>query len=235
MKTKAWHRSIGALVSLPLLAFGIYLDITALIYSFAMYMIFVISVSIGYHRLFAHSAYTTRRLWHWLFGILGSISLTSSPVQWSIVHLAHHRFSDTEQDPHITNWRYFFRFKDRSNLSADRKSIKLMRDPMHKFFIKYSFSLSAVFALSLLVSSGVWGFLFLYAIPVSMFLLINGLHTIYAHGKTGPLDRPYFEFIFPLAGEWLHSHHHKNSQITRSPNGLDLGGIFIELIRTDKA
>ena len=91
------------------------------------------------------------------------------------------------------------------------------------------------YAILLLILGGTWTFLFFYAIPVSVFLLVNGLHTIYAHGEHGPLDRPYLEFIFPIAGEWMHQQHHTNPQVTMSPNGMDLGGIFIQLIRKDKA
>lgn len=233
MKTKAWHRSVGAIVSLPLLAMGIYLDSFALLYSVALYLIMTICVSAGYHRLFTHNSYTTHRLWHWVFGVIGCVALTSSPVQWSIVHLSHHRYSDTDQDPHISNWRYFFKFKDRTNLLADRRSIRLMRDPMHLLFVNHSFSISVVYALMLLLLGGMYSFLFFYAIPVSMLLLVSGLHTIYAHDSQGPLNRSYLEFIIPLAGEWMHKHHHTHSQITMSPEGLDLGGSFIELIRTD--
>ena len=233
MRTRAWHRSVGGLLAVPIFALGVYIDPLALVYSLTLYFIILISVTCGYHRLFTHSAYTTHKFWHWMFGITGSIAINSSPAQWSMVHSAHHRYADTARDPHTTNWRYFFRFKDRTDIPPGRAGLRLLRDPIHRFFLNHSFSLSMGYALLSLILGGMWGLLFLYAIPVSVFLLISGVHTIYVHGPNGALDLPWLEFLLPLCGEWIHKQHHASPYVTPFSGGMDLGGYFIELIRTD--
>jgi fatty-acid desaturase len=233
MKTRAWHRSVGGLLGLPVLALALYVSPLSLLVSLVIYLAISISVTCGYHRLFTHNAYRTARDWHWVFGIVGSIALNSSPAQWSMVHSAHHRHADTARDPHSTDWRYFFRFKDRTDVPPGRAGLRLLRDPMHQFFVNHSLSLSLGYALLTLVLGGVWGLLFLYAVPVSMFLFIGGINSIYAHGAGGSLDRPWLEFLLPLCGEWIHKQHHTSPYVTPFPGGMDLGGYFIELIRTD--
>lgn len=233
MRTRAWHRSVGGLLGIPMLTLGLYLSPQYLLISFILYMIISVSVTVGYHRLFTHAAYTTHRFWHWVFGLVGCVALNSSPAQWSMVHAAHHRYADTAQDPHVTNWRYFFRFKDRTDIAADRGGIRLLRDPMHQLFVKHSFTISLGYAILMLVLGGLWALLFLYLIPVSVFLLSSGVNNIYAHGPEGADNRPWLEYLLPLAGEWIHKQHHLTPRVTPFPGGLDLGGYFIELIRTD--
>jgi fatty-acid desaturase len=233
MRTRAWHRSVGALLVIPTLSLGVYLDPSALVYSLALYFVILLSMTCGYHRLFAHASYTTPRGWHWLFGIVGSIGVNSSPAQWAMVHSAHHRYSDTAQDPYITDWRYFFRFKDITDVSPGRAGLRLLRDPMHQFLFNHSFTLSLSYAILILLLGGLWGLLYLYALPVSLFLFVSGIHSMYSHNAQGPLDRPWLEFILPFCGEWLHREHHIKPHLTTYPGGMDLGGQFIELIRTD--
>ena len=232
MKTRAWHRSAGALLALPLLGLGIYLSPISLWYSFVLYMFILVCVTAGYHRLFTHAAYTTHRFWHCVFGTVGCISLNSSPAQWAMVHAAHHKYADTECDPHETTWRYYFRFRDRTDITAERGGIRLLRDPMHQFFLNNSFSICLGYG-ALTLIFGWWGLLFLYAIPVTMFLFISGFNTIYAHGRGGAKNRPLLEFVLPQAGEWIHKQHHLTPKVTPFPGGPDLGGLFIEMIRTD--
>jgi fatty-acid desaturase len=233
MRTRAWHRSVGGLLAFPVLSLALYVSPLSLLVSLAIYLAISISVTCGYHRLFAHNAYSTARDWHWVFGVVGCIALNSSPAQWSMVHSAHHKHADTARDPHATNWLYFFRFKDRIDVPPGRSGLRLLRDPMHQFFVNHSFSLSSGYALLTLVLGGVWGLLFLYAVPVCVFLFISGIHTVYAHSPRGSLDRPWLEFLLPLCGEWIHKQHHTSPYVTPFPGGMDLGGYFIEMIRTD--
>jgi len=233
MKTKVCYRSIGALIAVPFLILALYIDPLALVYSFVLYMFILICVTAGYHRLFSHAAYTTHKIWHWIFGLVGCISLNSSPAQWAMVHAAHHKYADTDKDPHETTWRYYFRFRDRKDISADRESIRLLRDPMHKFFLEHSFGISLIYGILITIFFNTWGLIFLYIVPVTMFLFITGFHTLYAHTDQGAQNRPWLEFLLPQAGEWLHQQHHITPKRTPFPGGMDIGGMLIELIRTD--
>jgi fatty-acid desaturase len=233
MKTRAWHRSLVSLIGFPSLAIAAYIDPYWLVATFFIYFIVTISVSAGYHRLFTHGSYSCNKIWHWFLGITGCIGLNSSPVQWAIVHSAHHKHSDTLDDPHDRTWRYYFRFKDRTNLKPTRKVFRLMRDPMHKFFVHHSLSISLFYASLTLILGGLWGLLFFYLAPVGFFLIVSGAQAIFSHSNGHSIDRPLMEFILPLSGEWLHKDHHDKPMNSQLTGGLDLGGAFINLIKTD--
>lgn len=234
MKTRAWYRTAGAwlgLLSLPLAVY--YATPVWIAASIFIYMVLTISITCGYHRLFAHGVYTCNRFWHWFFGIMGCVGLSSSPTQWVILHSYHHRYSDTENDPNDADWSYFTRLKSRTNLRANSRTIRLMRDPMHRFLIKHSFTVSLIWAMGSLALCGPLGLLYLYVLPVGMILVATGLNTIYTHRNGGSIDIPWMEFVIPLCGEWIHREHHTRPHVTPYPGGVDLGGQFIELIRTD--
>jgi stearoyl-CoA desaturase (delta-9 desaturase) len=80
-----WHRWVGPM-ELALLAVG--------------YVLTGVGVTVGYHRLFTHRAFTTYRWVRYLFAILGSMAVEGPVLRWVADHRKHHQFSDVEGDPH---------------------------------------------------------------------------------------------------------------------------------------
>lgn len=237
MKTRAWHRTLGAWAFIPALYFSLGNHWFWFLISFILYLSIALTVTVGYHRLFSHAAFECKKIWHWVFGFIGTVSLNSAPVHWASVHMAHHRYSDTENDPYDSNWRHFFRFKDRDNITAPRNVLLLMRDPMHKFFVDNSLTISLAYALTILGIFGTTAFLFLYLLPASTYLVTAGLHTIYAHGPTGIRNAWPLEILIPMAGEWIHKEHHNNPKMAKfntKPHFFDLGGILIGKIENGR-
>lgn len=246
MKTKAWHRSVGAWLFIPTLLWAIMSGASYvwLIPAFLIYLTIAVTVTVGYHRLFCHNSFECSRFWHWFFGLVGCISLNSAPVHWSSVHITHHKFSDTPNDPYDSDFKHFLRFKDRENVTATKNELRMMRDRMHLFFINNSLSLSLVTGV-VLAAISLNAFLFLYALPITTYLVTSGLHTIFAHGnvipegeRTSARNLWIMEFIIPMAGEWIHKEHHDKPKLNRfntKPQYFDMGGVVIDLIeRNDK-
>jgi stearoyl-CoA desaturase (delta-9 desaturase) len=231
--THTYHRFIamwGAIFCLPF--FTEYLA-----YSFAVYLVLSLTVTVGYHRLFNHQSFRCSPFWHYLFGILGCIGLNSSPVAWSLVHSNHHRHADTEKDPYSKSWLSFFRLRDRKDLEHSRKEITLLRQPFHRFLNSYSLIISLSYAAVTMHLLGYQGLVYGYLLPVGMAVLASTAHTVFSHSATKARDLPIMEFLIPFFGEWLHARHHANPQITNfSPNHnrylLDVGHLFISAIRT---
>jgi fatty acid desaturase len=127
MKTYVWQRSIASWMFFP----ALYLVLTStanllwLIPAFILYLTIALTVTIGYHRLFTHNAFECSRFWHWFFGFVGCISLNAAPVHWSSVHINHHRYTDTVDDPYDSNWRHFFRFGERQNVKATKNELRI--------------------------------------------------------------------------------------------------------------
>jgi fatty-acid desaturase len=238
MQTHSWHRTVVSLAGVVSLPIQMYLGIPIYWYvlSYLIYYSIAIASTVGYHRLFNHATFECNKTWHWVFGIIGCIGLNSSPFQWSVVHSGHHRYSDTLRDPYDSTWKFFFRVKDRS-LKVFRNDIRLARLPMHKFFINYSFAISAIYATITFLLCGITGFMFLYLIPVGLYIVGVGVHTINAHKNAVPRNVWWMEFIVPMGGEWLHkTHHHKPwlEDFRTETYHYDIGYKLIEIIRTDK-
>jgi stearoyl-CoA desaturase (Delta-9 desaturase) len=66
----------------------------------AMYLISVLGVTVGFHRLFTHRSFTASPALRSTLAIAGSLALQGSVVSWVADHRRHHAFSDKEGDPH---------------------------------------------------------------------------------------------------------------------------------------
>jgi stearoyl-CoA desaturase (Delta-9 desaturase) len=75
----------------------------------ALYVIRMFAITAGFHRLFAHRAYRTGRIFQFLMAFAGTASYQKGPLWWSAHHRRHHLHADTEQDLHspiiYTLWR----------------------------------------------------------------------------------------------------------------------------------
>ena len=59
-----------------------------------------LSITAGYHRLFAHKTYEAAWPVKWFFVLFGSSVFEGSVLEWSTDHRNHHRYTDTPQDPY---------------------------------------------------------------------------------------------------------------------------------------
>jgi len=77
------------------------------IYSF---MIFTtgISLTVGYHRLFAHQTFETPAWIRGVFLFFGAGCIENSALKWSSDHRYHHRFVDKDGDPYNINRGFFY-------------------------------------------------------------------------------------------------------------------------------
>jgi stearoyl-CoA desaturase (delta-9 desaturase) len=59
-----------------------------------------LSITIGYHRLFAHRAFKASRTLTFLSLFFGAAAFEQSALMWASQHRDHHRFVDTPKDPY---------------------------------------------------------------------------------------------------------------------------------------
>lgn len=65
-------------------------------------------VTAGMHRLWSHKSYKARLPTRFVLGVLASITNQGSIYHWCRDHRVHHKFSDTEADPHDINRGFFY-------------------------------------------------------------------------------------------------------------------------------
>ncbi|MFN6963707.1 MAG: acyl-CoA desaturase [Pyrinomonadaceae bacterium] len=61
-----------------------------------------LGVGLGYHRLLTHRSFTVPKWLEYTLTILGTMSVQDSPDKWVATHRMHHRFTETDLDPHST-------------------------------------------------------------------------------------------------------------------------------------
>ena len=65
------------------------------------FIIMILGVSIGYHRLISHGSFKTNIFWKIVLLFLGMLSFQGSPLFWGALHRNyHHKYADTDKDPH---------------------------------------------------------------------------------------------------------------------------------------
>ena len=58
------------------------------------------SITLGYHRLFAHNVFKANVLVRFLVLFFGAAAFEQSALRWASQHRDHHRFVDTDRDPY---------------------------------------------------------------------------------------------------------------------------------------
>jgi stearoyl-CoA desaturase (Delta-9 desaturase) len=67
---------------------------------FGGYVVTTLGVTVGYHRLFTHKSFKTNPVIAALLGVLGSMAVQGSILQWVSTHRRHHQHTDRADDPH---------------------------------------------------------------------------------------------------------------------------------------
>jgi fatty-acid desaturase len=169
--------------------------------------------SAGFHRLFCHQSYEAPRWVHAVFGVLGVALMYGSPVNWAVVHTAHHRYADTDKDPHDLSLRtLLLRSYKKTPLSRwDLKRLLREGAGLHRFLhFRYVLVAATVWAAIFAASPTV--FLNVFLPGVGLVHLAARLHTVTSHGLLFKHHRPlnlwWMEFILPVGGDWIHETHH---------------------------
>ncbi len=75
-------------------------SVPTLVLAVAMYVVCGLSITAGYHRLFAHRTYRPHAVVRWFFLVFGAATFQNSALSWSADHRAHHADTDGPGDPH---------------------------------------------------------------------------------------------------------------------------------------
>src|SRR5687767_1538655 len=65
-----------------------------------MYVLTVVGITVGFHRLFTHRSFETSVPVKVILGILGSMAVQGPLLKWVAMHRRHHQHADTPDDPH---------------------------------------------------------------------------------------------------------------------------------------
>lgn len=104
------------------------------------YSVHMLGITIGYHRLISHRSFKCNKMVEYFFVAAGYLAMEGSPITWAVVHRAHHRQPDLDDDPHgpsrgwfhqYAGWMLDFRYKD--GVTPETLTPDLLKDPIYRF------------------------------------------------------------------------------------------------------
>jgi stearoyl-CoA desaturase (delta-9 desaturase) len=98
----SWRTSAPFLLFhlVPLAALWVGVSRTAVVLFVVTFAVRSLCITGGYHRYFAHRAYRLARVPQALLAFGGLTAVQKGPLWWAAHHRDHHRYADTERDPH---------------------------------------------------------------------------------------------------------------------------------------
>jgi len=137
----------GALIGGPLYLRYFDLSASVIILTLFFWAATGLAVTVGYHRLFAHSTYKAHPIVRFLLLFFGAASFEQSCLRWASQHRDHHRFLDTERDPYtikkgffyahmgwMVQWDHPYHFENAQDLTRDRMVMH-----QHDHYVLWSF------------------------------------------------------------------------------------------------
>uniref|UniRef100_A0A8D0Y3W8 Stearoyl-CoA desaturase n=2 Tax=Sus scrofa TaxID=9823 RepID=A0A8D0Y3W8_PIG len=82
--------------------------IYTLLWAFAYYLLSAVGVTAGAHRLWSHRTYKARLPLRVFLIIANTMAFQNDVYEWARDHRAHHKFSETDADPHNSRRGFFF-------------------------------------------------------------------------------------------------------------------------------
>lgn len=78
------------------------------LWTFVVYLMGALGITAGAHRLWAHRSYKAKLPLRILLAFFNCISFQNDVYEWSRDHRVHHKFSETDADPHNARRGFFF-------------------------------------------------------------------------------------------------------------------------------
>lgn len=75
---------------------------------FLLLVLAEIGITAGAHRLWAHKTYKAKLPLQILLMLMNSIAFQNTAIDWARDHRLHHKYSDTDADPHNANRGFFY-------------------------------------------------------------------------------------------------------------------------------
>jgi fatty-acid desaturase len=202
-----------------------------------------LGVTVTFHRYLTHKSFEFRWVWlKKLFILFGTLGGTGGPISWAAVHIAHHRQSDKEGDPHGPHlgWKNLLGQYDQH---VDLRKVKRhLKDPYLRFLQKHSLHIILIYYVILFVLGGVLAVAFFGLIPQAINSIMGGVLAVSAHHfgyrnfNTKDESTNVWWLALPTFGEaWHNNHHAKPGSASFQSNWweLDISWVVIRMVGKD--
>jgi stearoyl-CoA desaturase (delta-9 desaturase) len=217
----------GPFVALHLLclaAFFVPVTWTALGLCAGFYFLRMFFITAGYHRYFAHRSYKTSRWFQFILAWFGCTCMQKGPLWWAAKHRDHHKYSDTDDDPHSPVrhglfWSHIGWVLFESHIAPKRDAVKDFAKYPELRWLERLHWLPGFLMLGLCYliagwSGVVWGFVISTVLLYHGVFLVNSLCHILGRRRFQTADASRNNALVALLtfGEgWHNNHHHYQS------------------------
>ncbi|XP_050435664.1 acyl-CoA Delta-9 desaturase-like [Adelges cooleyi] len=232
-----WRNVIAFAILHPIALYGLYLSLSGYMYlKTFMFMILMalfsgLGITAGAHRLWTHRCYNARLPMRILLALFQTLAFQNHIYEWVRDHRVHHKFTDTDADPHNSLRGFFFSHMGwlmiRKHPDVPRKGKEvdmrdLEADPVVMWQKKnYVWLILFVpFLIPSLIPYWLWGERFWYSfLLVGIARYMISLHCTWLVNSAAHLwgTKPYDNTItstenptvsFLVFGEGFHNYHH---------------------------
>ena len=196
-----------------------------------LYLMSGLGVTAGAHRYWAHKTYKAKTFLQVILMLFNCMAMQNHILEWSRDHRVHHKYSETDADPHNAKRGFFFAhigwllMKKHPNVLIKGRSVDmsdLKRDPVIQFQVRYYLPLAVLInvVMPTMVPYLLWGedlataffidFAFRYVMVLHSTWLVNSAAHLWGSKRydkhTNPSDN---RFVAVAAiGEGWHNYHH---------------------------
>lgn len=191
--------------------------------------IMTFGLTLGYHRYLSHQHFKCPRWFELMMLFFAHIMMVGPAILWVATHRAHHKYSDTDKDPHSPKYKGYFyaHFLQVFTEPNIKWAGRLLKDKLYRAQHVYYWEAIFVFAMILLALDP-FALIYAWLAPAGFAKLIGSLVFSYSHRN----GQPHSDLLIGMLtfGEGFHQQHHTNGRLTLW-HPLDIGGRIIQLIK----
>ncbi|NBX48513.1 hypothetical protein EBT25_01005 [bacterium] len=202
-----------------------------------------IGMSGTYHRLLSHRSYSAPSWWHKFGSLCGTVGGTGSTISWVATHREHHRFTDTDKDPHSPHHHnvWWVQFLSMFHPVHVKYVPDLLRSKFHQNIHKHYWTVHLLYALLVVaITQQLFSLVYLWLFPSFVLWHAGSFINTISHlwGTQDNVTRDYSTNNVMLGylvwGEGWHNNHHAdpgNYEFGRTPAQLDVTKHVINLVK----
>jgi fatty-acid desaturase len=209
---------------------------------FVYFLTGCLGVSITFHRLLSHKSWKAPKWFVYVGSLFGFYGLIGSPIAWANNHIAHHKYTDTDKDPHSpkfmpwwkVQWLAMFTSYDRMRFATSNPNA------FQIFLHRYYFHIHTLILVVLVVFFSIHAAMVFYLVPAAILWNMSAFINTINHSGWGyrNFDTPessvnnLFTGYF-IWGEGWHNNHHAypgKSSFQHKPHEIDISSYIIKVL-----
>ncbi|PIA25159.1 hypothetical protein AQUCO_12400013v1 [Aquilegia coerulea] len=179
-------------------------------------------ITLSYHRNLTHQSFKLPKCLEYLFAYFGLHALQGDPIFWVSTHRYHHKFTDTDQDPHsplegfwYSHFGWLVNYNHLLSKGETFMNVKDLERQSYYVFLQRSVVLHIYLLAALLYVFGgfpfiVWGMGVRTVITYHATFMVNSVCHIWGHQawNTGDLSKNnWFVGVYSFGEGWHNNHH----------------------------